>query len=295
MPAAPTPITKPVTVAAAPNVAPVARITSNCSGLACSFFGTTSTDSDGTIAGYAWNFGDGRPPPGTPPHPYEAAGTYNVTLTVTDDDGATESLSTPVTVAPANPDSGRCLHLSTPGLDAVFGTTSTDSDGTIVGYAWTFGDGGTAPRCRAPPPLRERRYLYRDADGHRRRRRHQRRHQAGDGDRAGSAGCWRRDDFSQPVTNGFGTADVGGTWLPNSQRLSIADGVGSGCPESGRGKRPRRLPRRHVIERHRQRPSNIPPTSSAPREQTSAAQLVGRRNRDVGLFVLRSCGSWAAT
>ena len=79
----------PVTPAAPPpNQQPAASFTFNCSDLSCSF-ASTSTDPDGTISAYSWTFGDG----GTsnaqnPSHSYGAAGSYSVTLTVTDNQGA---------------------------------------------------------------------------------------------------------------------------------------------------------------------------------------------------------------
>ncbi|MCB0913128.1 MAG: PKD domain-containing protein, partial [Propionibacteriaceae bacterium] len=55
-------------------------------------------DPDGTIDSYAWDFGDGNTGTGrTPNHDYAAANTYTVTLTVTDNDGATDSVSHDVT------------------------------------------------------------------------------------------------------------------------------------------------------------------------------------------------------
>ena len=71
-------------------------------GLDCTGDGTSSTDADGTIASYAWNWGDGAPTTGADvrTHTYSAAGTYTVTLTVTDDDGDTSAVTQDVTVAP---------------------------------------------------------------------------------------------------------------------------------------------------------------------------------------------------
>jgi PKD repeat protein len=61
----------------------------------CSFDATGSSDSDGTVASYAWDFGDGGSDTGAVPadHTFAAAGSYQVTLTVTDNDGA----ATPIT------------------------------------------------------------------------------------------------------------------------------------------------------------------------------------------------------
>jgi PKD repeat protein len=70
-----------------------------CAALACTFDGSGSTDPDGTISGYAWDFGDGASSTQAQPnHTYASSGTYTVGLTVTDDDGATASTSRTVTV-----------------------------------------------------------------------------------------------------------------------------------------------------------------------------------------------------
>jgi len=71
-----------------PDQPPTAQATASCSGLTCSFDGTGSSDPDGTVASYAWDFGDGTTGTGaTPTHGYATAGTYTYTLTVTDNQG----------------------------------------------------------------------------------------------------------------------------------------------------------------------------------------------------------------
>jgi len=51
-----------------------------------------STDGDGTVASYQWDFGDGHTATGPhPDHTYAAAGTYNIVETVTDNDGAVDT------------------------------------------------------------------------------------------------------------------------------------------------------------------------------------------------------------
>ncbi len=90
------------------NAAPTVRISAEPrSGerpLAVSFR-SVADDPDGSIAGYAWSFGDGgSSTEASPRHTYAEAGTYNATLTVTDDRGQTTSASTRIQVtAPAPP------------------------------------------------------------------------------------------------------------------------------------------------------------------------------------------------
>jgi phosphatidylinositol-3-phosphatase len=66
--------------------------------------GSTSSDAEGPISSYAWNFGDTATGTGvTASHTYAAAGTYNVTLTVTDSGGLTGTATHAVTVAASPP------------------------------------------------------------------------------------------------------------------------------------------------------------------------------------------------
>src|SRR5207244_13079388 len=84
------------------NQPPTAAFTQSCSGLSCTFT-STSSDPDGTIASYSWTFGDGATSTAqNPSHPYGAAGTYTVGLTVTDNQGATNSTSHTVALSAAN-------------------------------------------------------------------------------------------------------------------------------------------------------------------------------------------------
>ena len=84
------------------NTPPTASFTSSCTELTCTFDGSGSSDSDGTITAYDWNFGDGNTASGaTTSHTYAASGTFNVSLTVTDDDSATDTAGDSVTVTAA--------------------------------------------------------------------------------------------------------------------------------------------------------------------------------------------------
>lgn len=81
------------------NQSPTASFSLSCIDLSCSFNGSTSSDPDGSISNYAWTFGDGTTGTGaTVGKTYASSGTRTVSLTVTDNGGATGGASQSVTV-----------------------------------------------------------------------------------------------------------------------------------------------------------------------------------------------------
>jgi PKD repeat protein len=117
--------------------------------LSVDFSSAGSTDPDGTLTAYSWDFGDGATSAeADPTHFYALGGPYVATLTVTDDDGAAtmqellvqavEPNIPPVAVASSDIDSGPIP------LDVIFfATGSYDPDGVVGNIEWTFSDGGT--------------------------------------------------------------------------------------------------------------------------------------------------------
>jgi PKD repeat protein len=98
--------------------------------LTVTFNSAGSYDPDGTISGYAWEFGDGATATGpSTTHAYNAAGTFTVLVRVTDNAGATASATRSITVSP----------LPAPVLTgSVSGTTInlswTDASHSLTGY-----------------------------------------------------------------------------------------------------------------------------------------------------------------
>lgn len=109
------------------NLPPTAAFTSSCTLLDCTVNAGASTDSDGSVTGYAWAFGDGTTGTGAQTsHAYAAAGSYTITLTVTDDDGATHSTTRTVSVESVPPQ----------------GSFAADSFGRTVASGWGTADQG---------------------------------------------------------------------------------------------------------------------------------------------------------
>ncbi len=135
------------------NMPPVANANgpyTGTEGTPVQFSSAGSVDSDGTIASYTWDFGDGNTSAdANPTHTYIAASTYEVTLTVIDDDGAAGSDTTTATIEARQENSPPSADANGPyegvaGSPVSFdGSGSSDTDGTIVSYMWDFGDGST--------------------------------------------------------------------------------------------------------------------------------------------------------
>ncbi len=136
-------ITHTVTVTGPTNQPPVAAFTPTCTLLACTVDAGASGDPDGTITSYAWQFGDTTTGTGvTTAHTYATANTYPITLTVTDNSGATSTITHTVTVTgPTNqPPVAAFTPTCTLLACTVDAGASGDPDGTITSYAWQFGD-----------------------------------------------------------------------------------------------------------------------------------------------------------
>lgn len=117
------------------------------------FDGGASSDSDGSLVSYHWDFGNGKSAIGQKRSiAYFSPGTYEVELTVTDNsrqenNRASDVLTVVVTDRPnttpvARVDEDRPAAINEP-IDFVAGK-SDDTDGNIISYLWDFGDGAKA-------------------------------------------------------------------------------------------------------------------------------------------------------
>jgi PKD repeat protein len=126
------------------NHPPRADFHSDCGNLTCQFT-DASNDSDGSVTGWSWQFGDGATSgEQEPSHAYATAGTYLVTLTITDNGGATDQTTKQIQVSGA-PQSNRPptadFDIHCHDEDCSFTDKSRDEDGTVTTWLWQFGDG----------------------------------------------------------------------------------------------------------------------------------------------------------
>lgn len=153
-----------VTEAVVTNTPPIAAITPSATTgeapLTITFDGSGSSDSDGTISTYTWNFGDGSSATGKQvSHTFTDAGTFSASLMVTDDQGLTSTTSIPiiatVPVQETNQPPVAAISVTTstgkaPLTVSFSASGSTDPDGTIANYTWNFGDGSSGSGISAP-------------------------------------------------------------------------------------------------------------------------------------------------
>jgi PKD repeat protein len=146
------------------NTPPTANFGVSCTQLTCTFT-DSSTDAEGSIKAWSWNFGDGSA--GTdrnPVHDYASAQAYNVTLTVTDSAGATDSVTKQASPQPVTADL-TCTNAAAPGgtatctftlpQAAVIQAVSIDSSpceahGDVFAFTAPVADTLTADGCFMP-------------------------------------------------------------------------------------------------------------------------------------------------
>lgn len=108
----------------------------------------TSTDFDGDVVYWSWTFGDGTSPITicNPVHQFDKSGEYYVALNVRDDDGYGDYIYKVIIVKTVTPHASFSYFPSNPTTEDVvqFYDVSTDLDGTINTWSWTFGDGTTS-------------------------------------------------------------------------------------------------------------------------------------------------------
>jgi len=145
-----TPPVSPVIENQSPTASFTADPTSGVAPLEVAFNASNSSDSDGTIVSYAWDFKDGETGNGeTISHTFSSIGSYNVMLTVTDNDGATDSITKTINVTETLNQSPIASFTADPTfgvapLEVAFNASnSSDPDGSITSYAWDFKDGET--------------------------------------------------------------------------------------------------------------------------------------------------------
>jgi PKD repeat protein len=142
--------TNTITIAPADNTAPAANFAlPPCTINEPCDFASSSTD-DVAVTEWSWDFnGDGNPDANTAnaSFTYTSAATFNVSLTVRDAQGLSDTKTGSITIAPApvNTPPTAGFTYSCPKAVCTFTSTSTDvTPGTIATYTWTFGTGATA-------------------------------------------------------------------------------------------------------------------------------------------------------
>jgi PKD repeat protein len=128
----------------APNAEPTARFTVSCAWLTCDFTSQSfDGNAGGSLAGYAWDFGDDSPPVTTrdASHTYGAAGRYTVSLTIRDNEHAVGVATQELDLRFPNLPPAADFTFSCTDLTCEFIDLSSDGEGSVVQHSWSFGDG----------------------------------------------------------------------------------------------------------------------------------------------------------
>lgn len=133
-----------------PNTPPTASFTATPNGLQVALDAAASSDPDGTIASYAWDFGDGTTGTGvSASRSYAAAGRYAVALTVTDDGGAVATTTQAVTVADPSVAAADSFSRT---VSAGWGAAEVGGNWSVSGSAANYAVGGGFGIATAPAP-----------------------------------------------------------------------------------------------------------------------------------------------
>lgn len=128
------------------NLPPRASFDLSCAGLTCTMT-DGSTDAAGSIVSRSWSFGDGAvSSEASPSHTYGSPGTFSITLTVVDDGGEQDVATRSVTV---QADAGKTpptadFEVTCNSTICSFVDRSSDADGSVTAWSWSFGDGATS-------------------------------------------------------------------------------------------------------------------------------------------------------
>jgi PKD repeat protein/murein DD-endopeptidase MepM/ murein hydrolase activator NlpD len=114
------------------NQTPTAAMSWNCSGFDCNFDGGPSSDPDGIISTYEWDYGDGTTGSGVnPSHPFASAGSWQVNLIATDNDGASDNVTETVTVTEPMLVRGPYLQMQTDDGITIHWRTDISTDSVV--------------------------------------------------------------------------------------------------------------------------------------------------------------------
>ena len=129
--------TETITIVTAPVGGFNANVTSGCAPLTVNF----DDDSSDNVTSWSWSFPGGTPSSSTVPNPsvtYDNAGTYNVTLEVTNAAGSSTVTETNYVVVNTTPTAGFSSSVSTTVV------TFTNTSDNATSYSWDFGDGNSS-------------------------------------------------------------------------------------------------------------------------------------------------------